>query len=376
MIGYHRILRGIVQARLTGRPYRLNLSLTRRCNSRCTTCHVWELYPSRSGTGGERSAAGPEPEDELGTDELRRLFRGLPSSVMWLSFSGGEPALRADFVDVMASCFAETPGLALVNVPTNGIARRRTAAAWRELLRLRPRPFVRVSVSIDGPRERHDALRGVPGNYDRAMGLIDDLREIVRREGDAEVGVGVTVSRHNHDVAVPLVHSLLDRGLRVSVEAAHASPFYASPAADAASSTPLIDGAVAETIRELADVLHRRLWRPLSSTDWLEATHTRGTLRFLADPTRLVLPCPAATTSFAVDPYGAVDPCFFYSPGLGEIRDYDLSLTRLLDARAEAVAAARSVIAAERCPRCWLTCNSIDAIIEQKRRAPWRRLDF
>ncbi|MCE9547828.1 MAG: radical SAM protein, partial [Planctomycetia bacterium] len=142
-------MRGIFQGNLLSQPYRLNISLTNLCDSRCKTCDIWQIYPEK------RFAY----RDELSAHEFRQIFRRLPSSVMWLSFSGGEPHLRKDFVEIMAASFAEVKNIALVNVPNNGIRADRCVEQWNEVLAIKKRPYVYISMSIDGPRDVHDEVR-------------------------------------------------------------------------------------------------------------------------------------------------------------------------------------------------------------------------
>jgi MoaA/NifB/PqqE/SkfB family radical SAM enzyme len=37
---------------------------------------------------------------------------------------------------------------------------------------------IKIIVSLNGPAERHDRTRGVPGNYDRAVEMLDGLRDL------------------------------------------------------------------------------------------------------------------------------------------------------------------------------------------------------
>lgn len=83
----------------------LRVSLTDRCNFKCTYC----------------SPADNEPPDGLlSRDELRRLFRlfaGL--GVRRIRLTGGEPTLRKDVVSIVRDA-ATTPGIEDVAITTNG----------------------------------------------------------------------------------------------------------------------------------------------------------------------------------------------------------------------------------------------------------------
>src|SRR5512133_3850589 len=83
----------------------LRVSLTDRCNFRCTYC----------------SPAEEEPTEGLLTRaELGRLFRLFAAlGVRRIRLTGGEPTLRRDVVEIVADA-AATPGIEDVALTTNG----------------------------------------------------------------------------------------------------------------------------------------------------------------------------------------------------------------------------------------------------------------
>ncbi|MEE1930629.1 GTP 3',8-cyclase MoaA [Streptomyces sp. TRM 70351] len=133
----------------------LRVSLTDRCNLRCTYCMPEE---------GLQWLAKPEL---LTDDEIVRLVRIAVTElgVTDVRFTGGEPLLRPGLVSVVARCAALTPRPRL-SLTTNGIGLERTAAALAEA------GLDRVNVSLDTldaevfqrmtRRKRHgDVLRGL-----------------------------------------------------------------------------------------------------------------------------------------------------------------------------------------------------------------------
>ena len=77
----------------------LRISLTDRCNLRCTYCMPAEGLPTR-------------PSDSLlQADEIARLTRIAVEQlgVRQVRFTGGEPLLRKDLIDIIASCAALNP---------------------------------------------------------------------------------------------------------------------------------------------------------------------------------------------------------------------------------------------------------------------------
>jgi radical SAM protein with 4Fe4S-binding SPASM domain len=122
----------------------LAVELTVHCNLSCRMCSVWE---------GARHGVDTELARTLLTD-ARAL--GAVSFVP----CGAESFLRTDFVDLCA--YADSIGYQRQEVVTNGIL------LPRHVDRLAQLPSVKLHVSLDGPQEIHDDLRGA-GAYEGAM---------------------------------------------------------------------------------------------------------------------------------------------------------------------------------------------------------------
>lgn len=117
----------------------LRVSLTDRCNLRCTYCMPEE---------GLQWLAKP---DLLTDDEIVRLIRIAVTDlgVTEVRFTGGEPLLRPGLVGIVERCAALEPRPRM-SLTTNGIGLKRTAAALKAM---RPRPGQRLP--------GHPAPRGV-----------------------------------------------------------------------------------------------------------------------------------------------------------------------------------------------------------------------
>ncbi|MEU8627392.1 GTP 3',8-cyclase MoaA [Streptomyces sp. NPDC048669] len=133
----------------------LRVSLTDRCNLRCTYCMPEE---------GLQWLAKP---DLLSDDEIVRLVRIAVTElgITEVRFTGGEPLLRPGLVSIVEQCAALEPRPKM-SLTTNGIGLKRTAAA------LAAAGLDRVNVSLDTLRpdvfktltrrdRHHDVLAGL-----------------------------------------------------------------------------------------------------------------------------------------------------------------------------------------------------------------------
>ncbi|QFP75526.1 GTP 3',8-cyclase MoaA [Deinococcus sp. AJ005] len=119
-----------------GRPLRdLRISVTDRCNLRCTYCMPAEIF-------GPDYAFLPRTE-LLSFEEIERLARTFVSlGVQKLRITGGEPTLRRDLPELI-SRLAKIDGVQDIALTTNGLLLPRMSAD------LRAAGLDRVTVSID-----------------------------------------------------------------------------------------------------------------------------------------------------------------------------------------------------------------------------------
>lgn len=130
-------------------PLFASLEVTRRCPGQCTYCAA-----PRTADGGD-----------LPTGDWIAILEDLArSGCLAVSFTGGEPLGRSDLGALMGH--ARQLGLR-VSLNTSG-ALLAGREAWL-------RQADRVTVSLDGVREVHDALRGT-GSFDRAMAALETCR--------------------------------------------------------------------------------------------------------------------------------------------------------------------------------------------------------
>ena len=129
-------------------PFFIDIALTYRCQCRCVHCSA---------------VSQADDGEEMSTAEVKTLMDEAASlGVMQVIFSGGEPMLRRDIVELVAH--ATRLGM-LVRLNTNGLLLTPERARA-----LKQAGLVLVGLSIDHPDpEVHDRLRGVPGLFENAM---------------------------------------------------------------------------------------------------------------------------------------------------------------------------------------------------------------
>ncbi len=299
-------------------PITLTFSVTNRCQSRCLTCRIWELYRQK-----------PELRDaELTLDEIERIFRGL-GHIYFFNVSGGEPFLREDLSDIFRLAIRHLSPRVL-HTPTNALLPERIEGTTAVILQHMAQigydaPFT-VKPSLDGIGARHDEIRGVPGNFVRVLETLERLKRLRERYPNLHVEVGTVVSRanmHEIDAIVDYVHTLDIESYRNEIAEQRAEFFNRED--------PITPSG--EEYAALMEVFARRVRKNIGAkrelakiTEALRLVYYEYAARILQER-RQVLPCYAGITNAHINPYGQVWPCCVlgYDRPLGELRaaDYD-----------------------------------------------------
>jgi cyclic pyranopterin phosphate synthase len=187
---------------LLDRPlHDLRISVTDRCNFRCTYCMPKEIF-------------GPDfaflPRSEILTfEEIERLARVFVElGVEKLRITGGEPLVRRDLpllIGMLAALRRPDGGLLDLTLTTNGSALRRLAAPLREA------GLNRVTVSLDSLDDAvFSAMNGVDFPVARVLDGIAAAQEV----GLAPVKVNMVVRRGiNEESVVPMARWARDAGV-------------------------------------------------------------------------------------------------------------------------------------------------------------------
>ena len=154
MVGPAEIVRrsrGLVTHRLSSLPI-LALSVHSACNCRCVMCDIWKANADRREIAVEELAAHVADIERL---HVRRVM-----------LTGGEPLLHRNLW--MLCDLLRRIEVRLTLVTTGLLAQLHAADIARSV--------ETVVISLDGPREGHDAIRGVKGGFEKITRGVMALR--------------------------------------------------------------------------------------------------------------------------------------------------------------------------------------------------------
>jgi GTP 3',8-cyclase len=170
------------------RPLRdLRISVTDRCNFRCTYCMPAEIF-------GERYQFLPK-EELLTFEEITRLTRILIGlGVVKVRLTGGEPLVRQD-IELLVAQLAGVEGVNDTAMTTNGFLLPQKAQALKEA------GLGRITVSLDSLDDV--VFRHMNGNRTSAQRVLDGIRA-AEQAGFTPIKINTVVQRGVND------HTILD----------------------------------------------------------------------------------------------------------------------------------------------------------------------
>ena len=190
-----KVLAGFLKFK-TGRPKPLfaSYNVTGRCNMKCVFCEWWKNDIPELPT--KKALAAIDSVCNLG--------------VPFFDLSGGEPLLRKDLI-VLAKRVASHG--CLVSMNTNGtLLNEDTVSKIADV-------FDTVVVSLDGPKDVHDKIRGVTGTYDKAVEAI----RLLKANG-VRAGVNSVATPWNIDILPQFIEELRSLADFAQVQPMHPYP--------------------------------------------------------------------------------------------------------------------------------------------------------
>ncbi|MBN1867737.1 radical SAM protein [Candidatus Sumerlaeota bacterium] len=295
------------------------ISVNAVCNLRCRVCAIWR----------NRDSTTIDPD----------LYRRLPSSLKKVTLTGGEPLLDAQLESRIRVIHETCPSASIVLI-TNGSLPAPTEESIRKVRPLGMRIGVRVS--IDGPREIHDRLRGREGAYDLA---VDTLRR-VQAAGIHDLGISYTVQPENIGTAHQVAALARELGVEFICNVVQNSDLYYGTH-DNRISPEEVAGDL-ERIRDFQ--LRSPRWK-----EWFRAYFTQGLAQY-HQTGRTPFACLAGHSFFYLHHDGGVYPCNILDECLGNIRDETVQAILSKPENRDRIASFR------RCRLCWTSCNASDVM--------------
>ncbi|MBY0516422.1 MAG: radical SAM protein [Bacteriovoracaceae bacterium] len=322
-------------------PYRYFLVVTKSCQSRCQHCKIWQ----------------EKIENELSLEEISKLAKNSPW-LKWLNVTGGEPTDRDDLPSIFGAFKKYCPDLVMANFTTNGLEPEKIEDHAQKIASLKI-PRLHINVSIDGPPEINDHLRGINGDYDLALETFKRLRRITGLKSS----VAMTLFKKNHQLINQTFELIKNQIPDFDVKEMHLNVPHQS-AHYYQNEEMKIDAP--DEILSSVEKFYSDHKRETSLLSFVEKNYQNHAKEYLLNK-KSPLPCSAVMSSVYISEKGEIYPCTIWDKPLGNIRDHEYDVRAILfNDRAKK---ARSDAQNLKCPQCWTPCEAFPSILANIPRA-------
>jgi MoaA/NifB/PqqE/SkfB family radical SAM enzyme len=318
--------------RLPG-PYKITLALTYRCNLKCKICNVWKTPIQK----------------EMGPEEVEILFRNL-DGLSWLDLSGGEITLRDDIIEIIRIILENSKKIAVFHISTNGQQPGKALLLTREVLKHNLTPV--INISLDGPAEINDYIRGAEGAYKNSL---ESFRK-VRKAARGRCYLSCTISDYNLEHIETMLSDIKKEIPDFNPGELHFNVFHNSSHYYNNSGMDCLSQAGFENVKKYFLLSSRG--GPLKV--FLEKAYLKGLTRYFQG-NRFPVGCQALNSSCFINPQGKVYPCGMYDKPLGELKENGFKLNRLWNS--SYALEIRNTILQKKCPGCWTPCEAYPAVL-------------
>lgn len=240
-------------------------TLTAKCNSQCKHCGAYE-----------------EETDELNTEQSLRLIGFLAEKgVNWLLFTGGEPLVRDDIGTLVNEAKKKRM---VVGINSNGLLLPKKIAEIKDIDKLQ--------LSIDGPEEMHDAVRG-KGSFKALMEAIKSARRY-----DIKIYLTHVLLKNNLKYVDFILNKAEELKLPIAVQPGRLKRLVSS-----------LDNEIAPPVEEYRRTIDLLISKKREGYRWL--SNSVAGLKFLRNwpEEKWLASCVAGRLHCSVDPAGFITSC-------------------------------------------------------------------
>lgn len=299
------------------RPVSLVHFITNKCNARCKHCFI---------DFDDKNVF----KDELNLDEIRKFISHLEPTLQNVNLTGGEPFIHPHLWEIICEYFKKTR-IRSVYITTNGFFTDKILEVANKFLNdtTLERKKLIISISIDNFPENHDHNRNVNGLFERALKTYYTLKKLKSKKVLVNINLCVT-DTNSDDIqsiydylvskrGITSLTSILIRGIKIDLktrERVYNGYIKLNSLIDKGISSGLLEGYGDTFFGKVMNVKNVLLHREIATTF--------KTGKYLS-------PCYAGLLFCVVCSNGDVYPCEMLPLKMGNLRDFNYNLSRILD---------------------------------------------
>lgn len=239
-----------------------------------------------------------------------------------LNITGGEPSLHEDFIEIVEIALSNLHVLDTVSLQTNGLNTKKVTAVIKEVIHILKtfadkgrNIHLDINISLDGPKEIHDKIRGVKGAWSNVIETAQESIKLIKQLKRGAVSFNFTIVRQN----IQYMFEMYEFAKNMGVETAFTFP---------QETDIYMQNSGKTQIYSIGDEQKQKLIRVLK--DFNDTVKGRSTVsrRYFSILIKLlnggerVNPCPLAKSGLFLEPDGNAYPCWNSSKHLlGNILD-------------------------------------------------------
>jgi MoaA/NifB/PqqE/SkfB family radical SAM enzyme len=281
-------------------------------------------------------------EDELTLDEWDKVLASLGNAPYWFTISGGEPLMYPGIVELAKLAYRHNrPGI--INIPTNAILKSGPERV-EQILTACPDTQVIINLSLDGVGEKHDAIRGVSGNFKNFEERLAQYFELREAYSNLTVGIHSVISVFSVGHLEELINYADQSGADQFITEIAEPRIELDTVGLPITPDPETYG---QAIDQLIEYVESKKFSGLSRiTEAFRVEYYKLVKRILHEEDQ-VIDCYAGWASTQIYADGTVWPCCVRADDLGNLRDHNYDFKEIWFG--EAIKDVRRSIAAKEC---------------------------
>jgi len=289
-------------------PSYMILYVTSKCNSKCKTCFYWDYLNT--------------PRKELTLEEIQKISKSF-NNLAYVSLTGGEPFLRRD-IDEIIKAFYFNSNTVYFAIPTNALLTELMVKSINSVLKDCPDIRLHIDLSVDGVGELHDYIRGVKGNFEKMLKTHEELLKIREKYPDnLFINIHTCFNGYNQDKIYDLIEFFEKLDInhhRIGI--ARLDSRFPEALADKEKYKEVIHHMESKNSKPKGIIS-----KAFKAIHEINAEVNVKTL----EENKMQLPCIAGKKMIVMGDEGDVYPCEILSKKLGNIRNFDYDVNKLLE---------------------------------------------
>lgn len=292
--------------------------ITHECPSRCRHCDFWREKETKA---------------RVSDSSIENLFLALRAeNFSAINLTGGDPLAHREFFEIADLC--ANIGFSFISVNTTGLL-----LSGKRLERFKQAPVNHVVFSLDGSREVHDWLRGIPGAHDKVLFSLNALKNY------KSLQISFVIMDANYDQIPYVAEVARNFGCKLTCQ-----PFDLTLSNSSKNCDLLLTDKkkIAILEKDLLRLKNDPVYENILSPSIL---HINKIVQYIKDPSAVTTPCVVGYWRTHVEPNGDVFACY----PLGKLGNaFDTDFRKIWNGKPYMTI--RDRMLRRDCPNCLLNC--------------------